>query len=325
MTLDRTEQLIRDVFTDEAARAVDSREVLAAVRGRRPRRSYGLALAAAAVVVVVAAVATFVVPEVFQRSTPPAADDQQQSETRQVTPTNVLVVGTDSSGWTDSIVLTRIDADGAVNLISLPRDTWSTGADGDTKLNQIYHRSGAEALLATVRELTGVQVDHYVAVDMAAVGALATAVGGVPVCLNAAVSDQYSGAEFAAGQQTVTGDAALAFVRQRHGLPNGDLDRITRLQAFLRSLAVKLKDTDPAPLIAAVQANVRTDSGLDVLGLAEDLVNATSLHVGTIPVSGVIENTPQGAALAVDPAEVQEFVAGMPTTPTVSADVACVN
>lgn len=323
MSHDRTEQLIRDVFTDEAARAVDSREVLSAVRGRRPRRSYGLVLAAAAVVVVVAAVATFVVPEVFQRSTPPAADDQQREQTgfRPVTPTNVLVVGIDSAGWTDSIVLTRVNADGSVSLVSLPRDTWFT----DTKLNQIYHRSGAEALLAAVSELTGVPVDHYVAVDMSAFGNLANAVGGVQVCLNTPVSDRFSGAEFPAGVQTVTGDMALAFVRQRYGLPNGDLDRVARLQAFLRSLAVKLKGADAAALVAAVQANVKTDSGLDVLGLVEDLVSATALHVGTIPVTDEVSDTPQGAALTVDPAQVKQFVTDLPGTPPVSGDVPCVN
>jgi LCP family protein required for cell wall assembly len=324
MADDRTEQLIRDVFADEAARHVDPREVLAAVRGRKPRRSYGLVLATAAVVVVVAAVATFVMPQVFQRSAPPAADDQS-TQSIAVTPTNVLVVGTDPAGWTDSIVLTQVSADGSVNLVSLPRDSWFTAGSGDTKLNQIYHRSGAEALLTTVSELTGVTVDHYVAVDSAALGALVNAVGGVEVCLNAATSDRYSGADFPAGEQVLGGDAALAFIRQRHGLPNGDLDRVTRLQAFLRSLAVKLKGADPAPLISAVQDKVKTDSGLDVLGLVQNLVNAKSLHVGTIPVAEEVIDTPQGAALAVDPAQVKDFVSKMPNTPPATGDVPCVN
>ncbi|HEX6360110.1 LCP family protein [Actinophytocola sp.] len=325
MANDRTEQLIKDVFTDEAARAVDSREVLAAVRGRRPRRSYGLVLAAAAVVVVVAAVATFVVPQVFERSTPPAADDQSQKTTQAVTPTNVLVVGTDTAGWTDSVVLTQVAADGSVSLISLPRDSWLPATDGGTKLNQIYARSGIEALLATVRDLTGVPVDHYAVVDMAAVGELADAVGGVPVCLNAATSDRYSGAEFGTGEQTIAGDAALAFLRQRHGLPYGDLDRIARLQAFLQSLAVKLKGADLAPVIAAVQGDVKTDPGLDVLALAQDLTNAKSLRVATIPIGEIDLSTPQGSGIAVDPAQVKQFVTGLPSTPPATGDVPCVN
>ena len=48
--------------------------------------------------------------------------------------------------------------------------------------------------------------------------------------------DSYTGADFPAGPQNVSGAAALAFVRQRHGLPRGDLDRILRQQAYLSGL-----------------------------------------------------------------------------------------
>jgi LCP family protein required for cell wall assembly len=325
MTEDRTEQLVRDAFAEEAARAADSREVLAAVRGRRPRRSYGLVLAAAAVVVVVAAVATFVVPEVFRRSAPPPVGDRQQERTIAVTPTNVLVVGLDGSGWTDSIVLTQVTADGSVSLVSIPRDSWISTAGGMTKLNQLYTNSGPEALLATVSELTGVQVDHYAAVDMASMGALVNAIGGVPVCLNTAVSDRFSGAEFPAGQQVLSGDAALAFIRQRHGLPNGDLDRIVRLQAFLQSLATTVKDADLNTVVRAVHNGIKTDPDLDLLSLAQDLANAKTLHVGTIPIGATDINTPQGSGIAVDPTQVKQFVTDLPGTPPATGDVPCVN
>lgn len=325
MTDDRTEQLIRDAFADEAGRAVDSRDVLAAVRGTRPRRSYGLVLATAAVVVVVAAVATFVVPEVFRRSDPTRVGDGQQEQTSTVTPKNVLIVGMDEAGWADAIVLVQVRADGSVSLVSLPRDTWISGPDGMTKLNQVFTRSGAAAMLATVRDLTGVEVDSYAVADMAAVGKVATAVGGVPVCLNAATSDPYSGADFVAGRQTVEGAAALAFVRQRHGLPNGDLDRIVRLQAFLRSLAARAADADLAQVLAAVGDRAAIDPNLDLLALAQDLTDATALHVGTVPVERVDVQTPQGSGIEVDPAKVKQFVTDLPGTPPVSGDVPCVN
>ena len=49
-----------------------------------------------------------------------------------------------------------------------------------------------------------------------------------------------------AGVQTIEGVQALAFVRQRYGLPNGDLDRIVRQQAFLSGLAHKVLSADDA-------------------------------------------------------------------------------
>jgi LCP family protein required for cell wall assembly len=325
MTFDRTEQLIRDSFHDEAARAVDGREVLANVRRQKPRRSHGLVLAAAAVVVVVAAVAAFVVPEVFQRSngTPPVGDQQEQ--TTQVTPMNVLVVGVDGTDNTDSIVLTQVNADGSVSLVSLPRDSQVTTPTGENKLKQVYREAGMDALVTTVRDLTGVEVEHYVVVDMAAVGDLVDVVGGVPVCLNAATKDQYSGADFAAGEQILGGSAALAFVRQRHGLPNGDLDRIVRLQTLVRSLTTKLKGADLGKVVNAVQEKVRPDPGLDVLDFATNLVNATALRFATIPVGVEDFDTPNGAVLPVDPTQVKELVTALPSTPPATDDVPCVN
>lgn len=322
MTEDRTEQLVRDAFAEEAARAVDSREVLAAVRGRRQRRSYGLVLATAAVVVIVAAVATFVVPEVFRRSSVPPATEQS----RAVTPTNVLVVGMDGAGYSDSIVLVQVGADGSVNVVSLPRDSWVLVHGKMTRLNQVYSRSGVDTLLATVRDLTGVPIDHSVVVDMTAIVDLANAVGGVPVCLKEATSDQLSGADFPAGQQVLDGEEALSFIRQRHDLPNGDLDRIVRLQAVVRSLVVKLRDSDLAAMVTAVSGRGEIDPNLDLLGLATDLVHAKELRIGTIPIANPDLQTPGGgSALGVDPAQVKEYVSGLPSTPPAPDVVPCVN
>jgi len=63
------------------------------------------------------------------------------------------------------------------------------------------------------------------------------------VCLNHAVYDSYSGADFPAGRQRLNASQALAFVRQRHGLDNGDLDRTHRQQAFLSSVMRELQES----------------------------------------------------------------------------------
>ncbi|MGB3444259.1 MAG: LCP family protein [Actinophytocola sp.] len=319
MNNDRTEQLIRDAFADQAARAADGRGVLDALRGE-PRRRYGLVLATAAVVAVVVAVAAFVVPEVFRRSTPTAPVADQQNGQQAAPPTSVLVVGVDTRGNTDTVVLTQTHADGGVSLVSLPRDTWT----GQSKLNQIYVTDGKRPLVEAVTSLTGVRIDHLAIVDMSALAAVADAVGGVPVCLLAATEDEYAGAAFPQGEQVISGSEALAFVRQRHGLPNGDLDRVVRQQAFLRGLATKLPDADLGTLLDAVHNAVETDEGFDLLGFVQALAGATSLHVGTIPTGPTDIETPQGLALEADPAQVREFVAGLAGTPP-SDGVPCVN
>ena len=50
----------------------------------------------------------------------------------------------------------------------------------------------------------------------------------------------YSGAHFPAGVQTISGADALEFVRQRHGLPRGDFDRIIRQQVFIAGVLRKM-------------------------------------------------------------------------------------
>jgi LCP family protein required for cell wall assembly len=324
MNYDRTEQLIRDAFADEAARAADPREVLAAVRGRRPRRSYGLALATAAVVVVVAAVATFVIPKVFRESTP-VASEQQHETTAPIPAQNVLVVGTDVNENTDSILLVRLDGAGATSVVSLPRDSWVSAGGTMTRLNQVYRTAGAEGLATAVGDLTGVHVDHWAAIDMTAVVDLTNAVGGVEVCLKSATTDHYAGADFKAGKQILAGDAALAFIRQRHSLPNSDLDRIVRLQVFLRSLLGRLEDKDLPTLLTTIQTHVKTDPNLDVLGVAA-AVSDDNLRFGTIPIGNTDFQSPTGGAvIQVDPTQVKQFVTNLPSTPPTTGDTPCVN
>ena len=113
-----------------------------------------------------------------------------------------------------------------------------TGADLDRRSRE----AGRQKLIASVENLTGTTIDHYGEINLAGFVELTDALGGVSVCLNTAVRDSYSGIDLPAGQQSVSGAAALAFVRQRHGLDGGDLDRIGRQQAFAAGLAQRLQD-----------------------------------------------------------------------------------
>ena len=101
-------------------------------------------------------------------------------------------------------------------------------------------KAGRTALIGSVERLTGVTVDHYAEINLLGFYNLTKAVGGVDVCLKNAVDEPLSGARFPAGPLTVSGADALAFVRQRHGLPEGDLSRIRRQQVFLAAVADKV-------------------------------------------------------------------------------------
>jgi len=128
----------------------------------------------------------------------------------------------------------------------------------------------------TVEKLTGLRVDHTVVVDFEGFAKMTSAVGGVPVCLPNDIYqgdvDPHRGSRgtriFHKGQQTVTGQRALDYVRLRHGVGDGsDIGRIRRQQAFVSSLVKKIKDkgfgpSTLLPLANAVTESMTVDEGL---------------------------------------------------------------
>ncbi|MFR9731049.1 LCP family protein [Saccharopolyspora sp. MS10] len=241
---------------------------------------------------------------------------------------------------TDTLILLRVPHDGArPTAVSLPRDTSVPVPGGGTqKINAVYglakaaagrrgadeaaaRLAGQRALVRSAQDLAGVRVDHYAEVNLLGFYEVTEALGGVEVCLRQATSDKDSGADFAAGRQTVSGGDALAFVRQRHGLPRGDLDRIVRQQVFLAAVTHELLSTgtltDPAKLAElrdAAGRSVVLDRSWDIAGFAarmEDLASGGVRFV-TLPVRSTAARDEHGqSVVAVDRAEVREFVAGL--------------
>nr|WP_223205688.1 LCP family protein [Gordonia jinghuaiqii] len=246
---------------------------------------------------------------------------------------------------TDTILLIRIPDDGSsATAISIPRDSYvDVPGIGMSKINAAYGTTregvraaavesgeseeqaekegtlaGRKALVDTVARLTGVDVDHYAEVGLLGFVLLTDAVGGIDVCLNNPVRDPYSGARFRAGSQTLDGPKALSFVRQRHGLPRGDLDRITRQQAFMASLTQKILSAntlaDPGKLSElqdAVSRSVVIDDNWDVINFAGQLKDLSGGRVkfATIPIvteQGWSEDGLQ-SVVEVEPSAVQAF------------------
>jgi hypothetical protein len=172
--------------------------------------------------------------------------------------------------------------------------------------------------VATVENLTGVHVDHFAEVNLDGFYELAKVLGGVEVCLNHATSDSYSGAHFRAGRQHLNPRQALAFVRQRHGLPNGDLDRTHRQQAFLDSVMHQLRTegvlsdlSKMQALLSVGQRYVITDAGWNLLDFASQMRSLTSgkLAFHTLPIQGYATIDGQDAN-TVDPAAIKAIVHG---------------
>ncbi|MCF3123515.1 LCP family protein [Streptomyces arenae] len=167
------------------------------------------------------------------------------------------------------------------------------GVTDRKELEYAGREAGRQSQIRTVRDFLGVPVDHFAEVGLAGFYRLADALDGVEVCLNKPVKDRYSGADFPAGRQKLNGQEALAFVRQRHGLERGDLDRTRRQQAFLASALHQVNSlgtlTNPARLLDlknVVKDNVVLDKGWGVFSFVEQAKNLTGgkVEFTTLPV-----------------------------------------
>ena len=253
---------------------------------------------------------------------------------------------TDDEGGdlTDTMILVRIpNGGGRASAISFPRDTMVQLGNGfgEAKLNSAMARAkshakqqleasgvkdpkqldlqskaeGQKFLIKTLEDLSGVSIDHYAEVNLLGFHDITSAVGGVDVCLKDDVDDSsYSGAVFKAGPQTISGSDALAFVRQRHGLPRGDLDRVVRQQVFMSGLARKIlsSGTLSSPgkltdLMEALKKSVVLDKGWDVVDFAQQMqgIAGGDIDFQTIPVH--LEGESGAEDVTADPREVKQF------------------
>ncbi len=152
--------------------------------------------------------------------------------------------------------------------------------------------------MRTVTELTGVKPDNFMVADFNAVKTLTSAVGGVEVCLGKDIDDPDSHLKLPAGEHTLEGEQALAFVRTRHSVgTGGDLSRIEIQQQFLSSLMRKLKSNDtltsPSKMVKLAEAGTEAltvDSKLNSIGKLKDLglelgkLDTKNLTFTTVPV-----------------------------------------
>jgi LCP family protein required for cell wall assembly len=250
---------------------------------------------------------------------------------------------------TDSMMLVHIPADGSgASFVSLPRDTYvSIPGHGTGRLNSAYSRgytetegteaekgsAGAQQLIQTVSQFTGLQIDHFAAIDLLGFINLSDVVGGVQVNLCQATSDPYSGADFPAGVQTISGADALSFVRQRHGLPGVDLDRVVRQQVYIAGMLRNILSSDllldlgkQKAIVEQVGSSLTLDRGLNIFDLAAQMqgVQPGDITFQTIP--GLTPTRIDGADVLEPPSEkdVMTFFASLtasssPAAPTSAA------
>ncbi|RUR01769.1 LCP family protein [Labedella endophytica] len=164
------------------------------------------------------------------------------------------------------------------------------------------NKGGLACAVATVEELTDIDIDYAAQFTFGSVVQLTNAIGGVEVCLQEPITDRNSGLDLPEGISTVQGQDALAFLRTRKAVGDGsDLSRIALQQMYMSSLVKKLKSDgtlgDPSKLFGIAKvaaesvslssnlANVNTmiSMALTVRNLGLDNIQLVQYPVGESP------------------------------------------
>ncbi|GAA1002250.1 LCP family protein [Subtercola frigoramans] len=210
------------------------------------------------------------------------------------------------TGNNDVTMVLHISADHqSASVISIPRDLMgpipdcpspdgkgTVSATDYGMFNTTLSRGGLSCVVLTAEKLTGLSIPYAAMISFDGVSSMATAVGGVTVCLATDVNDDYANLHLSAGQQTITGDTALAFVRSRHGVGDGsDLGRISNQQLFLSALVRKIKSGDvlnnPVTLFSLANAATKNMTLSDTLTSPATMV-AIALALKNISLDNVV-------------------------------------
>ncbi|AGW42493.1 hypothetical protein O159_25620 [Leifsonia xyli subsp. cynodontis DSM 46306] len=213
---------------------------------------------------------------------------------------NVLLAGSDSGGGNqaygergenlnDVTMLLHVSADHKnATVVSFPRDMFvaipscpdprggSFDAMSRQKLNNTLSYGGLACTVLTVEKLTGLQIGYAGVIEFDGVIEMSNAVGGVNVCVAGDIVDPYTGLNVKAGDNTLQGAQALAFLRTRHGVGDGsDLGRISNQQVFLSALVRQIKSADT--LANPVRVYALAKAATSNITLSDSLNNVTTI------------------------------------------------
>ncbi|MEW2288484.1 LCP family protein [Streptomyces sp. NPDC047841] len=259
------------------------------------------------------------------------------------TPINILVMGSDGrtsatdcklgGGCSKTGVQTGSNADvemvlhisadrSNATVMSIPRDTMTKvpacrDSESGQSTNGYYGQInsalqyGPACQVATVHQLTGIPIDHFVKLDFSGVVKMSDAVGGVSVCVSGDVYDTYSHLKLSKGTHTLKGVAALEFVRSRHGFGDGsDLGRTVSQHIFLSAMIRKFKSagtlTDPTAVYHLADAATKALTVDDGLGTVKKLISLAD-DVNKVPTKRITFTTMQTAP---DPGDSDRVVVG---------------
>ncbi|MCI5996806.1 MAG: LCP family protein [Parvimonas sp.] len=161
-----------------------------------------------------------------------------------------LVLGLDSddfSGYsteqnrTDTMILAKVNFEtGAINVLSIPRDSRVSINGNLDKINHAHHFGGLKLAMKTTRDFLNLDIDYYVRVNFFSVKDIVDALGGVEVNVPVQVDVPEDNVHLEPGLQKLNGKQALQFARFRDGYIEGDMGRVKSQQLLIKAMLTEL-------------------------------------------------------------------------------------
>lgn len=202
--------------------------------------------------------------------------------------------GSNRGKLTDVIMFVSFDIENKnVDVLQIPRDSY-IGDDYPTgKINAIYGQrngGGVDGLAKRINKTLNLTIDHYVTLDMNGFVSIIDKIGGVEVDVPNYID--LEGVQLYPGLQTLDGNKAQIFVRERHSYANGDLGRMEMQKVFMEALVEKVFSIDmsqAASLAPTLITNITTDMNIsEILGFFNNLISVekSKINFHTLPVTG---------------------------------------
>jgi LCP family protein required for cell wall assembly len=187
----------------------------------------------------------------------------------------ILALGNDgrpgeTSTRGDAIHLIGVNpALGKATILDFPRDTGlQIPGHGLDKVNASHVYGGAALQAETLGNAVGVKVPYAIDTNFDGFIGMVNDMGGLNVTVPEPMSDQYSGADFQPGPQTLSGAQALAYARNRHQFPTGDLRRSENQGYLILSALAQLRAANTGPVgTLKLLANLGRHAQLEGIGL----------------------------------------------------------
>ena len=193
---------------------------------------------------------------------------------------------------------------GQVLMINTPRDTYVKNPAGGNAMDKLTHCGiyGINNSMLALGQLYGCEVDHFVQVNFSGFETIIDSIGGITVDNDMTFTSwRYGGTyRFPAGEITLSGASAQAYVRERFAVAGGDETRGRHQMMVIESIIKKVSDNPTAllanytDLLSALEGMIATDFTSDeISSLAKfELSKMPSWDVKTYAISGTGGSAP---------------------------------